>query len=243
MSKNPAVQSSSPSRHQARRYRTLLFGACLVISVAIHIATVVALLLPKTDSSLPAMAGFIEMKDFTASRPPSSPEIRMPAPPMEQHDQLQTHAAEGGRNETRQGDPQAAANPYADILATSLGRGMANGFFSTLGDGRTLRDDIRGYYFELLERINERWWQKAATLNDSARRDGIAEVLIGRDGTLYGVRLLNDTGSQEVNRAIIDVLSGSSPFAPLPASYETDLFRAPLRFTAPSNLFRANSGR
>lgn len=243
MTKHPVVQPSPPSRSQAHRYRTLLFGACLVLSVTIHMVTVVALLLAGKTPRQPAVAGFIEMKDFAASRPPSSPEIRMPAPRRPPPDQLQTPAPEAKQEAAQKVDSTAPAAPFADILATPLGQGMANGFFSTLAEGRTLRDDIRGYYFELLERINDRWWQKAATLRDSAPRGGVVEVLIGRDGTLYGARLLSDTGSREVDRAIIDVLSAASPFSPLPASYEPDLFRAPLRFTAPSNLFRTNRER
>jgi protein TonB len=167
----------------------------------------------------------------------------MPAPSPEHQEPQQTPPQETNGVPTENVDSAAPANNFADVLATPLGRGMANGFFSTLAEGRTLRDDIRGYYFELLERINDRWWQRAATLKDSARRDGIAEVVISRDGTLYEVRLISDTGSREVDRAIIDVLSGASPFSALPASYEPNLFHAPLKFTAPSNLFKASRGR
>jgi hypothetical protein len=189
------------------------------------------------------VSGFIEMKDFAVPHPPATPEIRMPAPSPERQDQQQTPAPESTSEAAEHTEPAAPAGQFAEVLVTPLGRGMANGFFTTLAEGRSLHDDIRGYYFELLERINDRWWQKAATLKESAWRNGVAEVVIGRDGTLYQVRLVNDTGSSEVDRAIIEVLTGASPFSPLPASYGPELFNAPLKFTAPSNLFRSLGGK
>ncbi|MBT1073549.1 TonB C-terminal domain-containing protein [Pelotalea chapellei] len=134
--------------------------------------------------------------------------------------------------------PAAPATVSPEVLSTPLGLGMAHGFFKSLAEGRTLRDEIRVYYFEILEKINTSWWQKAGTLKESVHQDGIIDISIGPDGVLQEARLVSTTGSAEVDRAIIEILKEASPFTPPPVSFGQDSFRAPLRIAAPSNLFR-----
>ena len=141
------------------------------------------------------------------------------------------------REDDQQANKDQESNAQPDPLTTPLGLGLANGYFSSLAEGKTLREDTREYYFEILRIINESWWQKARTLKDVARRDGVAEIMIGRDGNLYNVKLIRDTGSMEANRAIIEALSAAAPFPPLPASYEPEVFLAPLKLAAPLHLF------
>jgi protein TonB len=118
---------------------------------------------------------------------------------------------------------------------------MTHGYFSGLADGRTLRDDIRGYYFEMVEKINREWWDKAGLLKEPLRQDGIFELLVQRDGTIVSIQILQGTGSSEADRLLTGIIRNSSPLPPLPSTYNLELFRAPLRIKAPSFLFRLSS--
>jgi protein TonB len=118
---------------------------------------------------------------------------------------------------------------------------MTHGYFSGLADGRTLRDDIRGYYFEMVEKINREWWDKAGLLKEPLRHDGVFELLIQRDGTIVSIRILQGTGSREADSVVTEIIRNASPLPSLPATYDLGLFRAPLRIKAPSFLFRFKS--
>ena len=124
------------------------------------------------------------------------------------------------------------------LMSTPLGLGMTYGYFSGLADGRSLRDDIRGYYFEMVGKINRDWWDKAGLLKEPLGRDGIFELLIQRDGTLVSIRMLQGTGSSEADRLLAKIIRDASPLPALPSTYDLGLFRAPLRIRAPSILFR-----
>jgi TonB family protein len=124
------------------------------------------------------------------------------------------------------------------LMSTPLGLGMTHGYFSGLADGRSLRDDVRGYYFEMVEKINREWWDKAGLLKEQLRQDGVFELLVERDGTIVSIRILQGTGSSEADRLLTEIIRKASPLPPLPSSYDLDLFRAPLRIKAPSFLFR-----
>ena len=123
-------------------------------------------------------------------------------------------------------------------MSTPLGLGMTHGYFSGLADGRSLRDDIRGYYFEMVEKINREWWEKAGLLKEPLRQDGIFELVVQRDGTIVSIRILQGSGSSEADRLLTEIIRTASPLPPLPSTYELGLFRAPLRIKAPSFLFR-----
>jgi protein TonB len=127
------------------------------------------------------------------------------------------------------------------LMSTPLGLGMTHGYFSGLSDGRSLKDDIRGYYFEMVEKINREWWDKAGLLKEPLRQDGIFEVLIQRDGTILSTRMLRGTGSREADRVLAEIIKKASPLPPLPSNYDQNLFQAPLRIKAPSFLFRLGS--
>ena len=123
-------------------------------------------------------------------------------------------------------------------MSTPLGLGMTYGYFSGLADGRSLRDDIRGYYFEMVEKINREWWEKAGLLKEPLRQDGVIELLVQRDGTVVAIQILQGTGVGEADRLLMEIIRNASPLPPLPVTYDPGLFRAPLRIKAPSFLFR-----
>jgi protein TonB len=124
------------------------------------------------------------------------------------------------------------------ITSTPLGLGMTHGYFTPLADGKSLRDDVRAYYLQIVESINREWWDKAALLKEPLSEDGIFEIAIQRDGTIEAQRILRRTGSMEADRLIAEIIRKASPLPPLPSTYEPDQFRAPLRIKAPLTLFR-----
>lgn len=125
-----------------------------------------------------------------------------------------------------------------ELMTTPLGLGMSYGYVSSLAEGRSLRDDIRGYYFELVEKINREWWKRAEGLKEPVRQDGFIELYIQSDGSIISQRMYQGTGSREADLVIQDVIKAVSPFPPLPADFNQRVFLAPLRIKAPSNLFR-----
>ncbi len=131
-----------------------------------------------------------------------------------------------------------ADNPVSDVMSSPLGLGMAYGYVRTLADGATLRDDIRRYYFELVNAINREWWIRAASLKEPIRQDGMVEIFLLRDGTVMSQRIRQSTGSRDSDRVLLEALAAASPFPPLPDQYEGAAFMAPLRIAAPSALFR-----
>ena len=143
-------------------------------------------------------------------------------------------------------EPPTALQPPANenagkeggLTSTPLGLGMTHGYFSGLADGKTLRDDIRSYYFEMVEKINREWWEKAASLKEPLREDGIFELQIQRDGTITAVRILRGTGQKDADRLVMEIIRNASPLPALPPTYEMEQFRAPLRIKAPLFLFR-----
>jgi hypothetical protein len=134
--------------------------------------------------------------------------------------------------------PEKASERMKELMATPLGLGMTYGYISSLAEGRSLREDIRGYYFELVEKINREWWKRANGLKEPIRRDGIIELFLRPDGSVISQRIYQGTGSREADQVIQDVVRAVAPLPPLPASFDQKVFQAPLKIKAPSTLFR-----
>lgn len=175
----------------------------------------------------------------TAVKTADLPSDRHPAPPPP----VTVPASESIRPAQEQTPEQPQESPdgtgsVRELMSTPLGMGMALGYFSGLADGRSLRDDVRGYYFEMVGRINREWWSKAGLLKESLRQDGIFEVFVQRDGNIVSVQILQKTGSRDADQLLTEIIKNASPLPPLPSSYERDQFRVPLRIKAPSFLYR-----
>lgn len=226
--------------------RKVLARVCLAISITIHVVAIALVLLASTRDDIGPKITYIDINSIAESAPPATPVIHSPAPQPEK-----IKAEEPVPLPERSSEPTSAEPPapppvqptVQEVKTTSLGRGIANGYFTSFAEGKNLRDDIREYYFVLLEKINHQWWLKAETLRESAAHDGVVIFVIGRDGTLMEVQLSKSTGSREVDRAIVEVLKSASPFPPLPASYPLGGFRAPLKIAAPLHLFSIRSLR
>lgn len=238
-------QPDSSSRYPENRPRKVIVGACLALSLTIHLVTIVAVLLVSTQQKYGPAVTYIDINSIAESAPSATQAIHSPAPQPENVKAEQPVPLPETISDSANTDVPAAAvqPPVPEVHTTSLGRGMTSGYFSSFSEGKNLRDDIREYYFVLLEKINSKWWLKAETLKETALHDGTVMFVIGRDGTLMEAQLSKGTGSREVDRAIIEVLKDTAPFPPLPASYPFSGFRAPLRIAAPLHLFSVRSLR
>jgi protein TonB len=121
------------------------------------------------------------------------------------------------------------------VQQQSLGLGITRGFFRSIGEGETLRPDIRSYYFSMLQSINEKWW-----LDKNIERAGIREVLlnivIARNGAIVAKQLLRSSGDAAYDREVLRAVEAAGPLPPLPESYLGDFFQTPLRLVPPLSL-------
>jgi len=223
-----------------------VLGYSLVLSLALHIGAALVfivvgsfmtgvgkapnfiiqdvMLVPSINASNHSMAPppFVSSFENTPSRPTAERESVVPAqePPRGQLSATSADSSEGGP------------------MSAPLGLGMTHGYFSDFAGGRSLRDDIRGYYFEMVAQINREWWNQAALLKEPIRQDGIFDVLLQRDGTIVSIQIKQGTGLPEADKLLIEIIRKASPLPSLPSTYDQEMFRAPLRIKAPSFLFR-----
>ncbi|MDD2541400.1 MAG: TonB C-terminal domain-containing protein [Desulfuromonadaceae bacterium] len=135
--------------------------------------------------------------------------------------------------------PAQSANAHeGDQTSIPLELGMTHGYFSGLASGKSLREDVREYYFQMVEKINREWWNQAGLLKEPIRQDGMFDVLLQRDGTIVSIRVRQGTGLPEADRLLVEIIKKASPLPFLPSTYDQGMFRAPLRIKAPSVLFR-----
>ena len=231
------------AKYSSARPVNIFFALCLGVSIGLHIVSALMVAYIWTEPADSGRISYLEMSDLVPA-PPASP----PAPLStlstrirEQEPAVQTLPEPVQENpaETEKNVPERIVSE--DIRTTPLGLGMAYGFVSSLGEGATLREDIREYYLVLVEKINKVWWERAGTLTDVIGQDGIAVIAVKRDGTLIGRGIRRGTGSPEVDQALLDSIDKAAPLPPLPASFGQDVFTAPLKITAPSRLLRATT--
>ena len=204
----------------------------------------------RTSPSGSEKISYLEMRDLVQA-PLDSPPAVLSAPVMIQEPVRDTEpvvaplppAASQPADQPEPADAAPEATVGEDIRTTPLGLGMAYGFVSSLGDGSTLREDIREYYLVMVEKINRIWWERAAGLSSAIDQDGIVFITIQRDGTLLGRIIRRGTGSAEVDQALLESIDKATPLPPLPDSYTQQVFSAPLKITAPSRLLGVTNSR
>jgi periplasmic protein TonB len=118
---------------------------------------------------------------------------------------------------------------------TTLGLGLTRGYFQSLGNGETLRSDVKDYYVAMLQGINEKWW-----LDQEIQKHRIDPILVNltvaRDGSIVDCQLVSSSGNRHYDRAVLTALRAAGPLPALPANYEGDFFIAPIRLVPPLNL-------
>lgn len=231
-----------------QEFRKRGMAYALTLSVVLHVGAALAIIIAGSFGTGGQSSSRFVIEDvsfapsITAPKTTVTPPAAQPAmtePTQSPDQETAKPAAEAAPEQSA--ESTARAGQEGGVMSTPLGLGMTHGYFSGLADGRTLRDDIRGYYFEMVEKINKEWWEKAGLLKEPLRQDGIFELLIQRDGTIVSIRILQGTGLVEADRLLTEIIKKASPLPPLPDTYNLELFRAPLRIKAPSFLFRLKS--
>lgn len=216
-------------------------GYALALSLVLHIGAALLVIYASSTGRSAKTPGSLAIQEVDLTPSISTAPTTVPPPPPAPA-MAEPEAAE------KAAPPEQAANPEQQSSAqhieqarifqsTPLGLGMTQGYFAGLGDGMTLREDIRDYYFEMVGKINEEWWNRSRALAEPLRQDGVVELTILRDGTIVTIRMLQRTGSREADRLLTESIQNSR-LAPLPASYKLDVFTVPLRIKTPSSLFR-----
>jgi len=217
------------------------FGRMLAVSLLLHVIAFMPFIIPGharfAGPTVPFLDLDMGMEAKTA--PPAPPKeavsehAEAPAPPvpapLSELDKLKEHA--------QRSLDSAAAQPEA-VEGASLGLSITSGYFGTIGEGETLRDDIRVYYFEMLRRINAKWWINRDN-RMAGRNRAVFYLVIARDGTIVDRMMVKSSGNPAYDRAMLRTLEASNPLPPLPESYREDFFQAPLRFNVPLNLLNS----
>lgn len=204
---------------------TVIFASLLVMSQQVSRTTRQALFVDLSSLRDPA-ATAPPLHPPTDSKPRPQPSMMTPvAEPHAVYEPVSPSAEEDPQNSP----PTQTAEPFS--------LGLSKGYFKTIGDGTTLRSDIRDYYLRMLQQVNERWWENGAPSDEGAGKGEIfLTVTLSRDGDIVGIRLMQGSGSIDYDRRIIDTLRRASPLPPLPDSYRGEFFQAPLRLVAPLGL-------
>lgn len=241
----PIQTEDNPSTSVAISPRKRWMGIALATSLMLHLLAIVFIFAAGSRIQGNAEIIGILLDDVSVAPPNSknSPAPVLQAPPLPEKTPAPPPIppAEPPVRKSRQAlAPHSgeASAKVTDLMATPLGLGMTYGYVSSMAEGRTLREDIRGYYIELVEKINQEWWRQADGLKEPVRRDGIIELYLQRDGTVISENTYQGTGSREADQLLLEVIKKVSPLPPLPAGYTERVFVAPLRIKAPSHLFR-----
>lgn len=127
--------------------------------------------------------------------------------------------------------PQPA--PAEERSATTFGMGLTKGFFKSLSDGDTLRPDVKAYYLDILQGVNNKWWLEQ---KDQKVRTIVVNISVARNGEIVGSFILQSSGNIVYDRMVQKTLESSGPLPPLPASFQGEVFNAPIRLVPPLNL-------
>lgn len=233
---------SLTEKNTSTRTAGIILALCLGFSLSLHVISVVIVAYIWTAPVGDDRVSYLEMRDLVPASQALSPV--MPPVPVLNQESLPQPPAETVPVPENQPVPEAAVaerTVIEDIRKTPLGLGMTYGFVSSLGNGATLREDVREYYLVLVERINKIWWERAAELSNAIVQDGVVVVAVQYDGTLLGRGISRGTGSPEVDQALLESIDKAAPLPPLPASYGQKVFSAPLKITAPSRLLGATT--
>lgn len=219
-------------------------GCALAISLMLHLLAVVFIIAAgSTIRNTPVMGGILVENVALSpaiSRPKPAETLLAPAPP-ETEPRSDASPAEKPLQAPHAAQPspkEKASEEMKGLMTTPLGLGMTYGYISSLAEGNSLREDIRGYYLELVEKINREWWKRAEGLKEPIRKDGIIVLYVRPDGSIDSQRMYQGTGSREADKVIQDAIEAVSPLPPLPAGFDQKVFLAPLRIKAPTYLFR-----
>ena len=237
-----ALQPLDEADQPIRPNKHLILG--IAASVILHLICTVALLgLPGGGSPSRQSITYIDLGAAAAQKPMTPPAKAAPQekellPPEMPTVPETPPAPQQARAEEPNAAPEqpAAQNRVEEERShTTLGLGLTKGYFRSLGDGETLRLDIKEYYLEMLQGINEKWWLDQQL--DQKRVDPIViNITVARNGDIVGSAVMISSGNPRYDKAVQKSLAEAGPLPPLPADYEGDFFQAPIRLVPPLNL-------
>ncbi len=221
------------------------FLRMIILSILLHLALTPLIYLPgKRSGGTPPSVIAVDLSTVPSPAPPAprpepapptAPTPAEPVPPPLPEPEPVAPATEAEKLTTTLQEAVSGGKEQPDLLEqSSLGLGLSLGYFSSLAEGRSLRDDIKNYYFTLLRKVNEQWWLTGA---GSIRTPGIPiiTVTLSRNGDLMERFIEQGSGDREYDRKILQALDAAAPFPPLPPSYREPFFRVPIRMVAPLN--------
>ena len=242
MTLSQLLDTNTPATASVPRKRWM--GCALAISLMMHLLAVVLIIAAGSAvRNTPVISGIL-VENVVLPPAISKPKpAETPLAPTASETEPPSGVSPG--EQPLQAPPAAQPSPKGktsgemkDLMATPLGLGMTYGYVDSLGEGVSLREDIRVYYLEVVEKVNHEWWKRAEGLKEPIRRDGFIELHVRPDGSIISQRIYQGTGSQEADQVLRDVIKAVSPLPPLPAGFDQEIFMAPLRIKAPSYLFR-----
>jgi periplasmic protein TonB len=227
-----AAQPFQPPRNK--------FPLMLIVSLLCHALISLLLMQPQRGGNAFPSVPVFDLNlaaSETASLPSATKILPQPATKAPEEPLPPTAPRKAGAQSEQQPLPGTANTSTApdELHRSGIGLGLTNGYFSGLGEGETLRQDIREYYFSMLRRVNEKWWLQGASRQGSTG-SAVISLIIARDGTVVQSVLVNGSGNPAFDRAILQAVMAASPLPPLPDTYRGDFFNAPLRFRAPLSL-------
>ena len=212
----------------------------IAVSVTLHLACVLVLLgLPVGSPSPSAMITYVELNALQHPAPMTVPPSA-PAPPkavqVPRTPPVPENPPQARQPETSPAQPAAAETKVEEQRShTIMGLGLTKGYFKSMGEGETLREDIKGYYLDMLQGINEKWWMDQQ-LDKRHLAPVVVSITVARSGEIVGSEIMRGSGNPRYDRAVLAALAAASPLPPLPSSYEGDFFQAPIRLVPPLNL-------
>jgi len=210
------------------------FGGMLLLSMVLHLGIAMYLAIAPRGMAGPNGG---DVFDVALSEPVQvTPAMALPQKQIEAEDapELPDTSPEPV-NETSTPVSEVPPPPLP-VLAppTSLMFGISSGSFASFGDGLTLKEDIRAYFLDILERINTSWQKEGVGVKLAA--PAMLLLSIDRSGEVRMVQTLQSSGNPIHDRLLAKAVTNAAPFPPVPENYRGQSFETPLRFTPPLSL-------
>jgi len=232
------IEESEPTYGLLVRRKSVdIFVCMLVISVLLHVAMSSLLLFPGRLAGQARQPLYVDLATIPAEIPAEKAtppeEAATPAEPAT----VPPEPLSAAQNLQQQVEStlQKGADSPETLHESAIGIGMMSGYFGSFAEGETLRDDVRLYYFALMRRINEVWWQNNA-VNPALGSGAALNLVVNRDGKVVACEILQSSGNREHDQALLASVKRAEPMPPLPGSYPRPTFNAPIRFVPPLQL-------
>jgi periplasmic protein TonB len=217
------------------------FGRMFLLSLTLHAATLAVIAFsPGGPVSIPSVSYVDLSLPEQAAVPVPAPAAPAPAAAREPEEMAEQAPKETAPPAAAPASHPAAAPAKPNPETASLSLGLARGYFNSIGSGETLRDDIREYYFTMLKKINETWWESGGAAREGMRRDVLVNLVISREGEILSKQIVESSGNQWYDSLVMQTLAKAGPLPALPASYRGDVFTAPVRVVKPLSLSLGN---